>query len=26
VALTVGFKKCCLRNSRYDGALRNHYF
>src|SRR5262245_32109058 len=25
-ARTVGFKKCCLRSGRYDGAPRNYYF
>ena len=22
----AGFKRCCLRSKRYDGALRAHYF
>ena len=22
----AGFKKCCMKQKRYDGALRNHYF
>lgn len=25
-ARAIGFRNCCLREGRFDGALRNHYF